>query len=205
MKNQKRHEAFYKRLCSRIQKHGMEKLSEDCIRYDYFSALCETEGTAGADAVLEYPHPDPRYNTKKGRKIDCVIFAKGKATEALEFKYFPSKKDQHFSKNAGDLLADCYRLLDTDIPLKTLVLVTAEPMQRYIENPANGFDFLLGKETGGKVSKDFPGARADTVLASVRKKTYDGFKPFGFVWERIFLVLYEPEKLRAAVYRVTRK
>jgi hypothetical protein len=184
----KRHVLFSSRLKERIARHGLCRLSEDCIRYEYFSALRETEGRAAADLLLEYEHPNPAYQQRGRRKIDCVIMnGGGRPEEAIEFKYFIERKDYHRPEAAGALFADCYRLLDTGIPRKTIVLVSTRFMTGYIEKPSNKLSFLFtGKDNCEKIPGEFYKQMCDTFFQAIRKSTYDGFKPFAFELKHIF-------------------
>jgi len=185
----KRHELFAGRLKTRIGRHGAEYLSEDCIRYEYFTALLETEKCNSCDLLLEYPHPHSKYEK---RKIDCVVMRRpGKAVEALEFKYFADGKLSTKPRLSamGGLFADCYRLLDTDIPQKIIVLVSTGKMTDYINNPKNRFDFLFDESCSRKereIEAAFYKKIGGTFISEIRKKTYPKFSPFAFFIKRIF-------------------
>jgi len=186
----KRHELFAGCLKTRIERYGAEYLSEDCIRYEYFTALLETEKCNSCDLLLEYPHPHSKYEK---RKIDCVVMRRpGKAVEALEFKYFADGKLSTKPRLSamGGLFADCYRLLDTDIPQKTIVLVSTGKTTDYINNPGKRFDFLFDESCSCKereIEKAFhKNIIGKTFLSTIKKNTYPEFSPFAFFIKRIF-------------------
>jgi len=124
----KRHEIFLEKVLSRFNRYDASKISEDCIRYDYFDAvikcgsiferpLLEAENGVDSydynctDLILEYPHPDSRYIGKKNKekKIDCVVMqldakagASGKdvykPVDTIELKFFPETESKGTAK-----------------------------------------------------------------------------------------------------------
>jgi hypothetical protein len=202
-----RHELFAKNLEARLNKAAalaknngtdtFDYLSEDCIRYDYFSAILEAENRASSDLVLEYPHPNDQYVTQSGtrtnghrKEIDCVVLENGKPREAIEFKYFAEHRNSSPARmlHMGGLFADCYRLLDAGLGNieRTVVLVSRKTMNDYIGKENNGFSFLFGLNKEYHVEEDFFANHGTTFIQTIREKTSPEFEPYGFSIERIW-------------------
>jgi len=188
---EERYTIFVKRIEGRIERHGRDSLSEDCIRYEYFTALLEAEKLKSCDLLLEYFHPNLKFNKKGKRKIDCVLMdIANKPKEAIEFKLFPSRSNYAASvEGIGSIFADCYRLLNTNIPQKTIVLVSMGNMSKYINNPFNGFNFLFEESSSEKyIDAAFINSiKAKGFLKSIKEKTFPEFLPFAFYMKRVFL------------------
>lgn len=213
-RHEKRHRLFAEKLKARLKKaealpkqEGEDKfdfLSEDSIRYDYFSAIMQAENLKSEDLILEYPHPNKKYvkqseTRKNGHKkeIDCVILENGKPHEAIEFKYFAEQKNSAMDTtlHIGELFADCYRLLDAELGKieQIVVLVSRKTMNKYITNPSNDVAFLFAKETclnQYKTAKDtgfIKKIQSSKIISdTLHKKTYLDFVPKNFTIERIF-------------------
>ncbi|MCL1992969.1 MAG: hypothetical protein FWG66_08485 [Spirochaetes bacterium] len=185
------HKLFAERIKTRIERYEDDNLSEDCIRYEYFNALLETEKRKTCDLVLEYPHPHPKLKSER-RKIDCVIMDKqNKPIQAVEFKYFPPRSNHAASpEGMGSIFADCYRLLLTKIPHKTIVIVSLGNMTHYINNPKHGFDFLFASSADRKripIKKTFlDNIKSKGFHKTIEGKVYQDFSPFDFSLKRVF-------------------
>jgi hypothetical protein len=148
----KRLDLFASIIKDRFENYDIDKLSEDCIRYDYYNAICKTEKTKPSQLWLEYPHPG---NPKK--EIDCVVFdANGKWEEAIECKYFWNKDFIPRLRALGLLFVDFFRLRDLNINKKTVLLLVQDPMLGYIEESRIGFARLFSE---GKQQIDVSGLK----------------------------------------------
>ncbi|GHV88963.1 hypothetical protein AGMMS50267_13230 [Spirochaetia bacterium] len=200
--NQKRHTMFAEYLAQRIKRHGLERLTEDCIRYDYFSAIMAAEGRTASDILLEFAHPNQKYQAKGKKEIDCVLVDRhGKPAEALEFKYFAERDSYPRTMGIGAFFADCCRLMESGIPVKTLALVSAATMNAYIRKSVNKVDFLFDQTKAAKnISAAFFRSLPATAYKTIQDKTYEGFKPFPFSLQRIFLE--ENGSIITAIYHI---
>ena len=151
---------FHENLSKRFQKHHINNISEDCIRYDYFNAITSFIDTS--DVVLEYSHPN---NAKQ--KIDCVIKHPDSVIEAIEFKFYrpiPSKRNTPQTQLLGQLFKDFYKLKDfQESSVKTMVIVAYKNMEKYINNKFqlfsginnNGNEVFIAKELLESQEKTF--------------------------------------------------
>ena len=207
----KRHENFRDNILSRFGKYKAAEISEDCIRYDYFHAAVQlgsvferplleawdgvnTYNYDSDDLVLEYPHPDKRY---EGKKIDCVVMqldavasASGKdiykPVDAVELKFFPEIKSEGTAKtqHIASLIADFQRLRDAKkLGTRLVVLVAMNAMITYIENPANGFSALFSDDMC-KIPVNMQ--EQTTFRKEFEKRTYKGIKLTPYTIERLF-------------------
>lgn len=229
-----RNEAFAELLKERIKRHGIEKLSEDCIRYDYFSAVMEKEKRKASDLILEYTHDNRKYGKeendtennyrKKRRKkeIDCVIVEGNmpgteKPVEAIEFKFFADYENPKAAVDTagkiGALFADCYRLLDSKIEQKTIVLVSAKTMIDYIQGNSKhkrtipDVSFLFDEKNEKKIENGFIAKiqKSKEFCTQIEKKTYPGIKLKPFIITNVFFRKDKDDTYAIAVFRVRRK
>jgi len=157
-------EEFCTRVCQRLDSiEKRESLSEDTIRYDFFTVLAKRIDPA--ELWLEYPHPVIR-----GKKIDTFVNSTTKTY--LEFKYFrrlKAKKNADRTEQAAALISDFLRLesLD-DSAARFSILVTDDEMLRYLGNPENG---LAGLTTGKNPVTIDINRKSDHFRATVSKRT----------------------------------
>jgi hypothetical protein len=125
---------FYQKLVKRFNKYNIHKISEDCIRYDFFASLISIIDTT--DMILEYPHSKS--------KIDCVVNYPDNLIEALEFKFFrsiPSGENNPQTQLLGQLFKDIYKLYDfEEADTKKIIIVSNKKMINYINNQFKLFE-----------------------------------------------------------------
>jgi len=122
---------YSEHLINRISK-GVEDITEDCIRYDFFSCLHQS-GYNAHDIFLEY-----KFKKNITKSIDTVIKSCQEEI-ALEFKYFrrhPSKKNAAVTIYMSSVICDLIRLqtLPHNGFKRFFVLLTDDEMFKYISN-----------------------------------------------------------------------
>lgn len=117
-----------------------KNISEDTIRYLFFSSLILSNSAKPNDIFLEYPHPQI-----DKAKIDTYInFKNEKPNWIIEFKFdreIPSKKNSPRTMKAGKLFNDLYRLKTCNINENSryfFIYVTDPEMFYYLNNENNG-------------------------------------------------------------------
>ena len=161
----------------------------------------ETERRDSFELVLEYPHP-----VFAGKKIDCVVMNKAnEQLEAIEFKYFPPRENHAASaEGVGGIFADCYRLLKTNIPKKTIVIVSWGKMTKYILNIKYRFDFLFEQSPKEKlIDKSFlNNIKQKGFHEAIISRTCQKFKPYAFSMKQDFLDCFDNSKGYIVVYDI---
>lgn len=150
-------------------------ISEDTIRYLFFSSAILTGVAKPNDIFLEYPHPQI-----EKAKIDTYInFKNEKQDWVIEFKFdreIPSKKNSPRTMKAGKLFNDLYRLKTCNIDDNSryfFIYVTDPEMFYYFNNESNGLKSFFNLEINKNlhISEDY---------LSDKSKTFDEQFPKNF-------------------------
>jgi len=156
---------FFEKLKKRFSKSDIAKISEDCIRYDYFTSLCSNSNIESSDIILECPY--------KKSKIDCFIESK---SEAIEFKFFRPYGNTSIAqtRQLGNLVKDFYKLLSFQknhkqrVEIIKIIVVANKEMTNYINKKLHMFDDYV--EQIINVSEN--------VLNQQEKTFQDNIKPY---------------------------
>jgi hypothetical protein len=166
---------FFEKLNKRFKKYDIIKISEDCIRYDFFISLSSIIDTS--DIILEYPH--------KNEKIDCVVKYPSNKLEAVEFKFFrpiPSGKNKPQTQLLGQLFKDFFKLKNfNEADIKTIIVVTDKNMEKYINDKFQLFKNINDDNLQININK--------RTLENQEKTFQDNIKPYNNVelnFERLF-------------------
>lgn len=125
-----------------------KNISEDTIRYLFFSSLILSNSAKPNDIFLEYPHPQI-----EKAKIDTYInFKNEKPNWVIEFKFdrkIPSQKSSPKTMKAGKFFKDLYRLKTfnmNDNSRYFFIYVTDPEMFYYFNNESNGLKSFFNLE-----------------------------------------------------------
>jgi hypothetical protein len=153
---------FFEKLNKRFQKHDIIKISEDCIRYDFFISLSSITDTS--DIVLEYPN--------NNEKIDCVVKYPDSKLEAMEFKFFrpiPSGKNKPQTQLLGQLFKDFFKLENfKEVDIKTIILIADKNMERYINNKFQLFENINNSHLQININKKLFGNQEKTFQENIK-------------------------------------
>lgn len=153
---------FVEKLNKRFQKYDINKISEDCIRYDFFVSLSTNVDTS--DIILEYPY--------KNEKIDCIIKYSDINMDAIEIKFFrpiPSHKNKPQTQLLGKLFRDFYKLKNFhEVNSRTIIIVTDKKMEKYINNKFRLFEQINNNDLDIKIQKDFLDSQEKTFQNNIK-------------------------------------
>lgn len=152
-----------------------KNMSEDTIRYLFFSSLILSNSAKPNDVFLEYPHPQ----IEKAKIDTYVTFKNEKQDWIIEFKFdrkIPGKKNSPRTMKAGKLFNDLYRLKTCDIDEGSryfFIYVTDTEMFYYLNNEANGLKGFINLEINKFLKID------ESYLIG-KRKTFDEQIPDNF-------------------------
>lgn len=141
-----------------------QHLTEDSVRYSFFSALLETTDIKQHEIVLELPHPE-----LEKKEIDThVLPAEGRAAYYIEFKFHrASNSSSPKPQKAGSLFKDFGRLstVKSDGARCLVVYLTDGEMAKYFDKHQEAYSGFWSKPVGGSFSydDDFLSKTRDTV------------------------------------------
>ena len=160
---------FYNNIEKRLQKHNVECISEDCIRYDFYSAINKKLPTE--NIILEYPH-----DQLDKKEVDMVAEIEVNEFMACELKYFrriPSGKNIDRTGAIANFVSDFIKLnkLKRKIQNKLAICLSDDEMIKYMQNPDNGFDNILNSKTGNEFIIENFNKRAKHFKDIIESKT----------------------------------
>lgn len=135
----------------RLDVYDISEISEDSMRYDFFSAFL-LSGVSTEQIQLEYLH-DNQYLVKK--EIDLIVHL-ANSKIAFELKYFrtiPSDKNDT-TNQMGKFIVDILKLkhLSNSIDARYFLFLTDQKMHKYLQKESNGFSKLVTSHGGEKFS-----------------------------------------------------
>ena len=194
---EKHFDLFFENLYKRFEKCDISKISEDCIRYDFFLSL--SKFVDSYDIILEYP-----YSKDDKREIDCVIKHSDINFEAIEFKFFhpiPSGKNNPETQLLGQLFKDFYKLISFEkAKIKKIVIVTHEKMTNYINSKFKLLENINENNIEININKDNLDEQEDTFQRN--RMPYENIE---LNIERIFckkIIIGAGEKYVVAIFNI---
>jgi hypothetical protein len=115
-------------------KQDQEFISEDCIRYDFSSAMLSVEHLQADELILEYPLDRLLGSGKTQKEIDCVIPV---LKTCIEFKFWktPCSNGQAHTMSEGQLFSDFPQLRNIkDFESRLVIIVSSRRIRNHLNN-----------------------------------------------------------------------